>query len=779
MVEKQVFDESIHESERKYRLLAENVRDVVWTMDLEGRMTYISPSVKSQTGYLPEEFCNRPLSSFLTPESTARVASLMKEQLSRPPDQRDEFAILELKERTSTGDYIDVEANASWLRDANGTPIGFVGVTRDVTARKRTEQKLRDSEERFRALVSFASEGIIVHENGVIVDANQAAADMAGLPDPESLIGIHGVEDIPFTPESRIALRPHISSMSQKNANAEILRPDGTRIRVLVRGRAMTIRGRLRRIVSILDITDRYEAELALRDSEAKFRTIGMSAPDALVLINDEGLVEYWNPAAECMFGYSASEMQGTDVHSKVLPESFRSRFQRAFHRFRESGTGEAVGRVVELTAKRKNGNEFPIEIAVNPIPIQGKYWASAIVRDITDRKRAEEERNNLQEQLAQVSKMEAIGRLAGGIAHDFNNLLTTILGYSEMIQSRLDDGDPIRSEIEEIHKAGERAASLTQQLLAFSRKQVIKPKAIDLNATVKEARKMLERLIGENVQIVFDLAPNLGHIKADPHQIDQVLLNLAINGRDAMPRGGTLTIATANIELNSEDHPHLEISSGSYVALSVADTGIGMNEEIKARMFEPFFSTKERGKGTGLGLPMVYGIAKQNGGAICVNSEPGLGAVFRIYLPRSEDRPETPSSPHRIASPAGSETILLVEDNDMVRRLARRILKRLGYRVLEACNADDAIQIAAKYQAAIHMLLSDVIMPGITGVELYDRLRKTHPAMEVLFMSGYAESLIMRQDVLSTGAGFIQKPFNTEDLAFRVRQVLDKTLTG
>jgi two-component system, cell cycle sensor histidine kinase and response regulator CckA len=632
-------NESIHECEWKYRLLAENVRDVVWTMDLEGRVTYISPSIKVQSGYLPEELCNQSLTFMLMPESAERVVALIREQLSRPRDQQDEFAILELREKVKSGSYIDVEANASWLRDANGNPIGFVGVTRDITARKHAEQQLRESEERFRALVSLASEGIVIHENGLIVDANQAAADFAGFPDPESLIGKHAVNDVPFTPESKTALRHNISSVSPETANAEILRPDGTRIHLLLRGRAMMLRGRLSRIVSLLDITDLKYA----------------------------------------------------------------------------------------------------------------------------------------QEQLAQASKMEAIGRLAGGVAHDFNNLLTTILGYSEMIQSQLADGDPIRPEIAEIHKAGERAASLTQQLLAFGRKQIIKPMVIDLNATLKEARRILERLIGENIPLVFDLASDLGRIKVDPHQIDQVLLNLAVNSRDAMPHGGTLTITTANVELSGANHAHFEILPGSYVALSIADTGAGMDGEIRAKLFEPFFSTKEKGKGIGLGLAMVYGIAKQNGGAVAVDSEPRAGTVFRIYLPRVDDPLTAGTQPHRLASPAGNETVLLVEDNDMVRHLAQQILVRLGYMVLEACNGNEAIRISTKHPA-IHLLLSDVIMPGMNGVDLYGLLKKTCPGMKAMFMSGYAEDVIMRQDVLPAGAEFIQKPFNMEDLAIRIRQVLDKT---
>jgi PAS domain S-box-containing protein len=692
-------------------------------------------------------------------------------------------------------------------------------------------------------------------------------------------------------------------------------------------------------------MSEKESAEKMIRDSEAKFRAIGMSAPDALILINDDGLVEYWNPAAERMFGYSASEMQGTEVHNKVMPEVFRNRFEDAFRKFRDSGKGEAVGRVVELSAKRKGGAEFPIEIAINPILINGKYWSSAIVRDITDRKnaekdralnsrrlaallelsqmssasihdlahfameeavnltgstigyvafandaetvlttyswskaamaeyaiqnkpilcpvestglwgeavrqrrpiitndyaadnswkrglpnghvrilrhmnvpifdgdrivivagvgnktteydegdvrqltllmegvwrivnqrRAEEERKKLQEQLAQASKMEAIGRLAGGVAHDFNNLLTTILGYTEMILNQLNEEDPLRTEVEEIHKAGERAASLTQQLLAFSRKQVIKPRIIDLNETVKDAKKMLERLIGEHIKLVFNLDQDLGRIKVDPHQIDQVLLNLAVNARDAMPDGGTLTIATSNISFEGEHSQlHPEIASGSYAVLSVTDTGVGMDNEIKARLFEPFFSTKENGKGTGLGLAMVYGIAKQNGGTVSVYSEPGMGTVFRICFPHTSDMSVGSVIPLRFSSPTGNETILLVEDDDLVRRLAQRILTHLGYEVLQAYDIEDAIQICRESPSPIHLLLTDVIMPGMSGVELYDQLRTIRVGLKALFMSGYAEDVVVRHGVLPEGTQFIQKPFNMEDLANRARQALD-----
>lgn len=938
-------EDKARDSKRKYDLLAQNIRDVVWTMDLEGRITYVSPSVTAITGYVPEDYYALTLEEFLTPESAARVTAALKDQLSNPPDQRAESFIMELTEKSRAGPDVDIEVNASWMHDADGKTIGIAGISRDITARKRAEKELRESEERFRTLVSSSTEGIIIHENGIIINANQAAADIGGFPNPESLIGKHGLDDVPFTEESRQELRSYLQSSLPVTREAEIVRLDGSHIHLVVQGRATTFQGRPVRIVSFLDVTERYKSEMALRESQEKFLAIGNSALDAMVLINDAGLVEYWNPSAERMFGYTAAEVQGMDVHSRIMPEAFADRFKSAFEGFRLSGTGEVGGRIIELIAKRKDGTEFPIEIAVSPILIQGKHWSSAIIRDITERRnsekeralnerrlaallklnqmaaasthdlahfaleeavsltgstigyiafanedesvltmyawsestmaecavekrprvyplastglwgeavrqrrpiitndyaadnplkkgtpqghvrilrhlnvpifdgdrivivagvgnkpehynegdvrqltllmegmwrivtqrRAEEDRKKLQEQLAQSAKMEAVGRLAGGVAHDFNNLLTTVLGYTEMILSQLEEEDPLYTEIEEIHQAGTRAASLTQQLLAFSRKQVIKPRIVELNGAIKEARKMLERLIGDKIKLVLELEPDLGRIKVDPHQIGQVLLNLAVNARDAMPDGGTLTIATSNIAFDKDSlSPHSEIAPGSYVVLSITDTGAGINDEIKSRLFEPFFTTKENGKGTGLGLAMVYGIAKQNGGTISVYSEPGLGTVFRLYLPRTDDQPVASVIPLRIASPTGTETVLLVEDDHMVRRLSQRVLTHLGYEVLQAYDIEDAISICREHPHPIHLLLTDVIMPEMNGVELYAQLRETRSEMKALFMSGYAEDVVVRHGVLPEGTEFIQKPFNMEDLANRVRQTLD-----
>jgi CheY-like chemotaxis protein len=383
-----------------------------------------------------------------------------------------------------------------------------------------------------------------------------------------------------------------------------------------------------------------------------------------------------------------------------------------------------------------------------------------------------------LQEQLRQSQKMEAIGQLAGGVAHDFNNLLTVIHGYSELILNSLDDSSRLRQDVREIIHASEHASSLTRQLLAFSRKQVLQLKVLDLNAHVSNMDKMLRRMIGENIELMTLLAKDLGRIKADPGQIEQVILNLAVNARDAMLSGGKLTIETANIELDENyARSHIGVTPGRYVMLSVSDTGVGIAREVKERIFEPFFTTKEKGKGTGLGLSTVYGIIQQSGGNIWVYSEPGLGTTFKIYLPRIEEDTES-LKPSAVSTKSlqGSETILLVEDEEMVRKLACTILQKNGYKVLEAPNGEEALRIVQGQNGnPIHLMVTDVVMPGMSGRQLADRLERLRPEMKILYISGYTDNAIVHHGVLEKGIDYIQKPFTIEGLARKVREVLDK----
>jgi two-component system, cell cycle sensor histidine kinase and response regulator CckA len=404
------------------------------------------------------------------------------------------------------------------------------------------------------------------------------------------------------------------------------------------------------------------------------------------------------------------------------------------------------------------------------PTGVQG------IARDITERKRMEKALRASEDQLRQSQKMEAIGQLAGGVAHDFNNLLTAINGYSALALRRLGEDHPVQPYLEEIKKAGDRAANLTRQLLAFGRKQILQPLSINLNDVVRDMNKMLKRLIGEDVQLIANLRPDLNRIQADPGQVEQVLVNLVVNSRDAMPRGGTITIETANVKLDEAYASKLVgLSAGDYVMLAISDTGTGMDQETQKRIFEPFFTTKEKGKGTGLGLSTVYGIIRQSGGNIWVYTEPGEGTTFKVYMPQIEAEVGGSVIPHSSSiMQDGNETVLLVEDEEMVRKLASQLLKESGYSVLEASGGDEAMDICKTYQEPIDLLITDVVMPKMSGRDVAAQLKTLHPETRVLFMSGYTDDAIVHHGIVDSDIAFIQKPFSATSLTQKIREVLD-----
>jgi PAS domain S-box-containing protein len=511
---------------------------------------------------------------------------------------------------------------------------------------------------------------------------------------------------------------------------------------------------------------EQYAQQLADRVevAEVKYQTLMQHANDAIFIVDPAGPVLEVNRQAEEMLGRPSTEIVGrlyTDIVSPASHDDAVAQFQRLL----SVGTVHAN----DIHLRHSDGRQVCADFSASLVPVRGEPVVLAIARDVT-------ERNRLERQFQQAQKMEAVGQLAGGVAHDFNNLLTAILGYSELLLQTLPEDDGRRQDVEEIQKAGQSAGSLTRQLLAFSRKQILEPVVLDLNAVVANLDRMARRLIGEDIEIITHLDPELGRVKADAGQIEQVLLNMAVNARDAMPEGGTLTIETANVELDEQyAQTHPGTAPGHYVVLALSDTGHGMDEQTQSHLFEPFFTTKEKGKGTGLGLATVYGIVKQSGGSIWVYSELGQGTAFKVYFPRVEGvAVPLVTAGSSVQSPAGTETILLVEDAGGLRKLARKILERYGYTILDAPNGDEALRICEQHQGTIHLLLADVVMPGMSGRALADRLALLHPATKVLYTSGYTDNAIVHHGVLTAGTAFLQKPYAPEALARKVRDVLD-----
>jgi two-component system cell cycle sensor histidine kinase/response regulator CckA len=511
---------------------------------------------------------------------------------------------------------------------------------------------------------------------------------------------------------------------------------------------------------------ERTRAEAAARQSEERFHELLENTKDILFTLDLEGNVTFLNKSAEDVLGWSRSEARQINIKSLVAPEHLNLCSQMM-----QRIVNEEPLQHFEISMQRKDGRKVLLQVSARLIRSNGrKEGVQGIARDVT-------ERRHLENMVQQAQKLEAIGRLSGGLAHDFNNLFCVISGHTELMSERLESDHPAFRNLAQIKKAVDSASSLTRQLLAFSRKQVFHPRVLDLNGVVLETQKLMGRLVGGHIELFTSLNPQLRHVRVDPVQMEQVLLNLVLNARDAMPTSGKLTIATSNVDLEEGARSKRAIvPAGNYVVLSVTDNGCGMDEETQSRIFEPFYTTKELGKGTGLGLASVYGIVKQSGGFIWVYSEPGQGTTIKVYLPRV-DNPATPL-PFENSRPEarrGTETVLLVENAESLRTLAKELLKSSGYAVLDAENGKEALRIASAFAGTIHLLLTDVIMPGMGGKQLAQQVTSLRPATRVLFMSGYSNDGIVQSGILTSEAPLLEKPFTREILLRRVRQVLDE----
>ena len=664
-------------------------------------------------------------------------------------------------------------AHATSARKFSADDVNFLVAVANVLAeaigRKHAEDEVRQSEAQFRRVVESNMLGIIFwNVSGEITGANDAFLNMVGYTREDLAAGrLRWTEMTPpmYRKADEKVLKDLVASGVCETYEKEYIRKDGSRVPIFL-GCAMLEGERRRGVGFVLDISDRKSAEESLRQSESQFRALFENALDAVLIANDLGVYVDANPAACELLGVSYNEIINHTIND-FTEEDDKAETSRMWSRFLKEGTMRGESRL-----RRPDGKVVEVDFSATANFLPGRHLS--LLRDVT-------ERRLLEDQLRQSQRLESVGMLAGGIAHDFNNLLTVITGYSELTLRRLDKVDPLTGNVAEIRKAAERATSLTRQLLAFSRKQVLQPKVLDLNSVMADIQKMLGRLVGEDMELCTLPGVGLGQIKADPGQIEQVILNLVVNARDAMPKGGKISIETANVYLDEEyARRHIAVQPGWYVMLAVNDNGHGMDAETQKCIFEPFFTTKELGKGTGLGLSTVYGIVKQSGGNIWVYSELGIGTSFKIYLPLvNEQMPESDAEAARPEKSAGTATILLAEDEKMVRNLARDSLKMHGYTVLEAANAAEALLICQQYEGPIHLLLTDVVMPRMSGRELAEQLLRSRPDTRVLYMSGYTNRAIVHHGVLDGDIAFIGKPFTPDGLVLKVAKVLQQNISS
>jgi PAS domain S-box-containing protein len=775
ITERKRAEKALRESEERYRNILSNIEDGYYEVDIAGNFTFFNNSLCKILGYPEEEMLGMNNRVYMDKETERRVYQAYNQVYTTgEPLKAFGYKII-----GKDGTERFLESHVSLLKNEKGERIGFRGIARDMTERKQAEEVLRKSEEEFRLTFENAKDAIVWAdpEAGVIIKCNKEAETLLGKK-KEEIIGSHQTTLHPPQKAEYYTnmFKRHIEHKGVADDEAEVITKSG-KIKPVNITASLTLVGGKPIIQGIFrDITERKQAEEALRESEERYRTILENIEDGYYEVDLPGNFAFFNDSLCRMLGYSRDEMIGMGNQHYTDEENRKKLFQ-AFNEVYRTGK-PAKGFDWEVI--KKDGTKVFGEVSVSLIKdSKGQSIGfRGIARDITERKRSEQEMAALQEQLRQSQKMEAVGQLAGGIAHDFNNLLTIIKGYSQLSLLDLKENDPLWGNIQEIQKATQRATDLTRQLLAFSRRQILDLKVLDLNTLLKDLEKMLHRIIGEDIELTTLLTENLGRVRIDHGQFEQMILNLAVNARDAIPSGGKLTIETANVVLDEEyAHTHISVTPGAYVRLSVSDTGVGISLEVKEKVFEPFFTTKEKGKGTGLGLSTVYGIVKQSGGNIWVYSEPSYGTTFKIYLPRVEEDLDTlHGRDESDFLPRGGETVLLVEDEPSVRDLAHRLLNQQGYKVLEAANGEEALHVAQEHAGEkIHLLLTDVVMPRMGGKELADQLKILRPDIKVLYASGYTDNAIVHHGVLERGTHFLQKPFSPSGLVRKVREVLDR----
>jgi PAS domain S-box-containing protein len=785
LTERKGIEEGLRASERHLANIVNSLPEATFVLDREGRILAWNRAAEAMTGCSSAEMVGKGDYQAALAFWGERVPILADLCLQDQPTLPSRYTGLHWEGDALVADETlprlrgratPVWAKATRLRDDDGNIVGSIESVRDISALKAVQTGLQEANRRLHAFIDASPMSVVAMDGeGRLTLWNAGAERTFGWTAEEVLGGPPPFAQGPGMEEFKGFLRRVMEGEALSDVEVVRVRKDGAS-RTLrfwaapLRGSAGEVTGS---IGVIEDLTDRRTREAAHGEVSARFEALFRNMPAAVFLMDPHdreipSRIVDCNPAACAMNGYTREELLGTSVADLSVPRSSReevlSSTQAFVEELRRHGhwSGEGIHR-------HKDGSAVHIETVACLVTVGGQELIMGVDRDVT-------EERHLEAQLMQSQKMEAVGQLAGGVAHDFNNLLTAILGYSQILQESLDPDSGGRRSAREIEKAAARAAALTQQLLAFSRKQILEPRVLNLNSVVAEMGRLLRRLIGEHIELQTRLQPGLARVKADPGQIDQVLLNLVVNARDAMPQGGRLLIETSNVHLDQEfTRQHPESSQGPHVMLSVTDTGCGIPPELVPRVFEPFFTTKEKGKGTGLGLSTVYGIVKQSGGSLWIRSEPGSGTTFRVYLPAEPTEGSQDVAPVDGPRLGGSETLLVVEDEDVLRSLMCEVLTAQGYHVLQAASGDQALDLCIHGGLHPDLLVTDVVMPGMNGRELAERLKDELPGLPVLFLSGYTEDAIVHHGVLEQGVNFLAKPFSPQALAGRVRDVLDK----
>lgn len=750
------------------RTLIDNIPDLVYVKDRDHRFILANQSLAKLMGAAqPEQILGKADTDIFPVDVAERYAGDERQVMeSGQPLLGHEEQVI-----SADGQEFWYSTSKVVLHDPDGKPAGIVGIGRDITAGHQALQALQRSEGMFRHLFEQSPDAIFVEDlDGNVLDVNSAGCDLHGMKRAD-LIGKNVMELVPAGDREGVKhsfpLLPHLG---RRPLEGRSVHSDGRVIPVELQASRIEYDGQPAMLLHVRDISARKAVEAALLESQSKYRRLVERLPAVTYMAElDSGRWYYVSPQIETLLGFSVQEWTADKCPwlDHIHPDD-RPQVLAAEARCRENG--EEFFAEYRMVARNGRVVWFSDRAVVIRDAAGHPQHLHGVMFDISGRK-------SLEEQLTQAHKMDAIGRLAGGVAHDFNNILTAILGYSELILRRNEGDTRTRENAQEIKKSAERAASLTRQLLAFSRKQTLQPQVLDLNSVVTEMDKMLRRLIGETIYLEWHPAKDLWCAKADPGQVQQVIMNLAVNGRDAMPQGGTLTVETSNVVLDENyvrNHP--DAHAGEHVMLAVSDTGLGLSDEAREHLFEPFFTTKELGNGTGLGLATVYGIIKQSGGHIHVYSERNRGTSFKVYLPRVQATAEAaPATETSTATPGGRERVLLVEDEEPVRELSACVLRELGYTVVEACDGDEALRLTKEMPGqSFDLLFTDVVMPRMGGKELAYWFRVTHPKTRVLFTSGYPDKSVVHNGELLAGIAFLHKPYTPQSLAHKIRAVLD-----